>query len=198
VTLCPSGTCGCRERHPWAVSWTLTSAPDAASIRRWPGLSSPACGDSLLAAGRTACSSSRPPCCAGTETSSPGAGPTHTAGPAGQQCPQEPRRSSSGWQRRTRVGATRASTASSPHHEHRDRPSSVWAILKCHGIEVSPRRPGPSWAEFLLAQAKSLIACDFFSVENRAARRLYVLFFIHHDTRLVRIAGLTANPAADG
>ena len=28
-------------------------------------------------------------------------------------------------------------------------------------------------------------------------RRLYVLVFIHHDTRLVRIAGVTANPAAD-
>jgi transposase InsO family protein len=28
-------------------------------------------------------------------------------------------------------------------------------------------------------------------------RRLYVLFFIHHDTRTVRIAGLTAKPAAD-
>ncbi len=28
-------------------------------------------------------------------------------------------------------------------------------------------------------------------------RRLYVLFFIHHDTLLVRIAGVTANPAAD-
>jgi hypothetical protein len=111
---------------------------------------------------------------------------------------RKPRRSSSGWRRRTRVGPTRASTASSPHHGHRDRPWSVWAILKCHGIEVSPRRPGLSWAEFLVAQAKSLIACDFFSVENRAARRLYVLFFIHHDTRLVRIAGVTANPAADG
>ncbi len=27
--------------------------------------------------------------------------------------------------------------------------SSVWAILKRHGIEPSPRRSGPTWAEFL-------------------------------------------------
>ena len=76
-------------------------------------------------------------------------------------------------------------------------PSSVWAILKRHGIEPSPRRSGPTWAELLAAQAKGLIACDFFSVDTVLLRRLYVLFFIHHDTRLVRIAGVTANPAAD-
>ena len=39
--------------------------------------------------------------------------------------------------------------------------SSVWAILKRHDIEPSPRRSGPTWAEFLAAQAKGLIACDF-------------------------------------
>lgn len=61
----------------------------------------------------------------------------------------------------------------------------------------TPRRSGPSWAEFLAAQAKGLIACDFFSVDTVLLRRLYVLFFIHHDTRLVRIAGITANPSAD-
>jgi putative transposase len=33
-------------------------------------------------------------------------------------------------------------------------PSSVWAILKRHGIEPSPRRSGPTRAEFLAAQAK--------------------------------------------
>jgi len=73
-------------------------------------------------------------------------------------------------------------------------PSSVWAILKRHGIEPSPRRSGPSWAEFLATQAKGLIACDFFSVDTVLFRRLYVLFFIHHDTRLVRLAGVTAKP----
>jgi putative transposase len=75
--------------------------------------------------------------------------------------------------------------------------SSVWAILKRHGIDPSPRRSGPNWAEFLSAQAKGLMACDFFHVDTVLLRRLYVLVFIHHDTLLVRIAGVTAKPVAD-
>ncbi|MHB1777556.1 MAG: integrase core domain-containing protein [Acidimicrobiales bacterium] len=75
--------------------------------------------------------------------------------------------------------------------------SSVWAILKRHGIEPSPLRSGPTWAEFLTAQAKGLMACDFFHVDTGLLRRLYVLVFIHHDTRLVRIAGVTAKPVTD-
>jgi transposase InsO family protein len=75
--------------------------------------------------------------------------------------------------------------------------SSVWAILKRREIEPSPRRSGPTWAEFLATQAKGLIACDFFSVDTVLLRRLYVLSFIHHDTRTVRIAGVTAHPVSD-
>ena len=41
------------------------------------------------------------------------------------------------------------------------------------------------------------MACDFFSVDIVLLRRLYVLVFIHHDTRLVRIAGVTARPVSD-
>ena len=41
------------------------------------------------------------------------------------------------------------------------------------------------------------MACDFFHVDTVLLRRLYVLVFIHHDTRLVRIAGVTATPSAD-
>jgi len=74
---------------------------------------------------------------------------------------------------------------------------SVWAILKRHGVDPSSRRSGPTWAEFLSAQAKGLMVCDFFHVDTVLLRRLYVLVFIHHDTRLVRIAGVTANPVAD-
>ncbi len=72
-------------------------------------------------------------------------------------------------------------------------PASVWSILKRHGIEPSPRRAGPTWAEFLSAQAKGLLACDYFHV---LLRRLYVLIFVHHDSRLMRIAGVTAKPVA--
>jgi len=75
--------------------------------------------------------------------------------------------------------------------------SSVWAILKCRGIDPSPRRSGPTWAEFLAAQAKGLMACDFFHVDTILLRRLCVLVFIHHDSRRVRIAGVTATPSAD-
>ena len=75
--------------------------------------------------------------------------------------------------------------------------SSVWAILKRHGIEPSPRRSGPTWAEFLAAQAKGLVACNFSHVDTVFLRRLYVLVFIPHDTRLVRIAGVTAKPVTE-
>jgi hypothetical protein len=73
---------------------------------------------------------------------------------------------------------------------------TVWSILKRGRINPSPRRSGPSWTEFLRAQAKGMMACDFFSVDTVLLRRLYVLVFIDLDTRLLRVAGVTANPVA--
>ena len=58
----------------------------------------------------------------------------------------------------------------------------------------APRRSGPSWREFLRAQAASIIACDFLTVETVLLRRYYALFFIAHATRRVWLAGCTANP----
>ena len=72
--------------------------------------------------------------------------------------------------------------------------SSVWAILCRHGIEPTPRRSGPTWLEFLQAQAATMMACDFFTVDTVLLRRLYVLFFIELDTRRVHLSGVTANP----
>jgi len=74
--------------------------------------------------------------------------------------------------------------------------SSVWAILKRHGIEPSPKRSGPTWGEFLRAQAATLLACDFFTVDTVLLRRLYVLFFIEHGSRKVHVAGATTSPTA--
>jgi putative transposase len=39
-----------------------------------------------------------------------------------------------------------------------------------------------------------MLACDFFTVETVALRRLYVLFFIELGSRRVHLAGCTANP----
>jgi transposase InsO family protein len=73
-------------------------------------------------------------------------------------------------------------------------PSSVWAILRRHGVDPSPRQTGPKWAEFLKSQASMMLACDFFTVDTVLLRRLYVLFFIELDTRRVYATGVTATP----
>lgn len=73
-------------------------------------------------------------------------------------------------------------------------PSTVWAILKAAGMEPSPKRAGPTWREFLAAQAKTILAVDLFHVDTIFLRRLYVLFFIEHGTRRVHLVGVTANP----
>ena len=47
--------------------------------------------------------------------------------------------------------------------------STVWTILHRAGIDPSARRPGPTWSQFLQAQAQAVLACDF--VSPRGVRR---------------------------
>lgn len=75
--------------------------------------------------------------------------------------------------------------------------SSVWVILKRHGIVTVAAAIGTDLGGVLAAQAKGLIACDFFSLDTVRFRRLYVLVFTDHDTHLVRVAGVTAKPVND-
>jgi putative transposase len=74
-------------------------------------------------------------------------------------------------------------------------PTSIRRLLAQARLEPSPRRSSPSWREFLRAQAASIVACDFFTVETAFLPRYYVLFFIEHASRRVWLAGCTENPS---
>jgi putative transposase len=72
--------------------------------------------------------------------------------------------------------------------------TTVRRILRRAGLEPAPRRCGPTWSEFLRAQGRGVLACDFFTVETVFLKRLYVLFFIELSTRRVQVAGTTGRP----
>jgi putative transposase len=72
--------------------------------------------------------------------------------------------------------------------------TSVSTVLRRHGLPPAPRREGPTWSEFLSAQAKGIVATDFFHVDTVLLRRYYVLFVIELERRVVQVLGVTTNP----
>jgi hypothetical protein len=70
--------------------------------------------------------------------------------------------------------------------------STVWRILKDAGLDPAPRRSGPTWRQFLSAQAHAILAVDFAHVDTVFLRRLYILLVIEHGRRRVHLAGITA------
>jgi putative transposase len=77
---------------------------------------------------------------------------------------------------------------------HQVAASTVWKILHNAGIDPAPRRSGPTWRQFLTAQAHAILACDFFTVDTVMLKRIYVLFFVEIATRQVHVVGVTAHP----
>jgi transposase InsO family protein len=72
--------------------------------------------------------------------------------------------------------------------------STVWKILHQAGVNPAPRRAGPTWKQFLTAQAHTILACDFFTIDTVFLKRIYVLFLMELATRQVHVVGMTAHP----
>jgi len=72
--------------------------------------------------------------------------------------------------------------------------TSVRNIISRRGLRPAPRRSGPSWTEFLSAQAAGILATDFFTVDTISLERLYVLFVIEIESRVVHVLGVSRHP----
>jgi putative transposase len=72
--------------------------------------------------------------------------------------------------------------------------TSVRKVLLEKGLQPAPKRSHSSWRVFLRAQAASMLACDFLTVETAFLQRIYVLFFISLATRRIEYIASTSNP----
>lgn len=75
--------------------------------------------------------------------------------------------------------------------------NTIKNILKEHGLDPGPKRGEGTWDEFLAQHAKTLWQCDFFAksaLTMKGFRDLYVLVFLHVETRRVWISPSTFHP----
>jgi putative transposase len=77
---------------------------------------------------------------------------------------------------------------------HHIAASTVWQILHDAGMDPAPRRSGPTWRQFLTAQAKAVLAVDFVHVDTVFLKRLYALIAVEHRSRRAYLVGVSAHP----
>ncbi|HYY72649.1 MAG TPA: helix-turn-helix domain-containing protein [Candidatus Bathyarchaeia archaeon] len=84
---------------------------------------------------------------------------------------------------------------------HRLSDQTVGNVLRRHGLSPAPKRKQTvSWKAFIRSHRDVLVGMDFFTTEVLTLTGLltyYVLFFIHLETRRVRLAGFTPYPDQD-
>jgi putative transposase len=72
--------------------------------------------------------------------------------------------------------------------------TSVRKVLLEAGLQPAPQRTQSSWRTFLRAQAASMLACDFLTIETVFLQRIYVLFVISLATRRIEYVACSSNP----
>lgn len=79
--------------------------------------------------------------------------------------------------------------------------NTVKSILKENGLDPGPKRGAGTWDEFLKIHVATLWNCDFYAkkvLTVKGVRELYLLIFLHVETRRVYIAPATYHPNERG
>jgi hypothetical protein len=83
------------------------------------------------------------------------------------------------------------------HHGHGDHPLERLVNPEAPRHRAVTAENGADLGSVPHCTGERTDGCDFFLVDTVLLRRLYVLVFIHDETRFVRIAGVSANPVAE-
>lgn len=100
-------------------------------------------------------------------------------------------RENSGWGFTRIIGELRKLRLTPPSR------STIRNILREHGLEPAPKRGESTWDEFLKQHADTLWQADVLSVRSlttRGLRDLFLIVFLHVETRRVFITPSTTNP----